>query len=244
MLASGTGGVGKSMISVNLAATLAIEGCRCCLVDMNIGLRTLDLYLGLENRAIFDVGDVFLEICTPEMAKIAAPDFPALDMIAGLQKNDAAAPTFKKLSKLIEHLKDEYDYVFIDCPSGINETIDVAMQCADKAIIIFTPDNASIRGADALEDYLIRNADADRMCIINKVVPALVEKGIEQSVAKINERMKSYLLGVILEDENIRASVGAGLPIVAKRDTYIAENFGNIAERLTKRPFEYAVDFG
>ena len=138
------------------------------------------------------------------------------------------------IDELIEHLKGEYDIVIMDGAPGINRAVDLCHSSADEVIIVTTPDYSAIRDADAIEDRLIKNEIMNRHYVLNRVMPVSDDLGCGPSLVEIDLRFRSQLLGVIMEDENIRASCNIGIPIVAKRDTYIARNFDNIADRVIR----------
>ena len=200
-ITSGKGGTGKSTFAANLGLTLAYMGKRVILLDMNMGMRDLDLYIGVQNEAIFDIYDVIMRTCEPKDAII--------------HSNFA-------------------DVVIMDGAPGINRAVDLCHSSADEVIIVTTPDYAAIRDADAIEDRLIKCEIMNRHYVINRMMPVSEDLGCGPGLAEIDLRFRSELLGVIMEDENIRASCNIGIPIVAKRDTYIARNFNKIAERVIR----------
>lgn len=235
MIASGKGGTGKSTMTVNLGMSLAFAGYHVLLMDMNTGLRTLDLYLGLENRALFDIGDVISGICGKENAILKFSANENLCLLPGSQKSAEDTLNKDTVCELIDGIRDEYDFILLDCPPGIGEVIDICNEVADEAIIVVNADYAALRDADALEDKLIRNGMYARSYIINGLSISLVEKEVALQSEVIDERMRCEMLGIVLDDINIKASTNQGVPITIKRDTYIAANFDKIAERLLKK---------
>ena len=226
-ITSGKGGTGKSTFAANIGLTLAYMGKRVILLDMNMGMRDLDLYLGVQNEAIFDVYDVIMRTCEPRDAIIHSNFVDKLAIIPAHQGGNC-------IDELIEHLKSEYDIVIMDGAPGINRAVNLCHSSADEVIIVTTPDYSAIRDADAIEDRLIKNEIMNRHYVLNRVMPVSDDLGCGPSLAEIDLRFRSQLLGVIMEDENIRASCNIGIPIVAKRDTYIARNFDKIAERMIR----------
>ena len=233
-ITSGKGGTGKSTFAANIGLTLAYMGKRVILLDMNMGMRDLDLYLGVQNEAIFDVYDVIMRTCEPREAIIHSNFVDKLAIIPAHQGGNWIDISRADIDELIEHLKGEYDIVIMDGAPGINRAVDLCHSSADEVIIVTTPDYSAIRDADAIEDRLIKNEIMNRHYVLNRVMPVSDDLGCGPSLVEIDLRFRSQLLGVIMEDENIRASCNIGIPIVAKRDTYIARNFDKIAERVIR----------
>ena len=233
-ITSGKGGTGKSTFAANIGLTLTYMGKRVILLDMNMGMRDLDLYLGVQNEAIFDVYDVIMRTCEPRDAIIHSNFVDKLAIIPAHQGGNWIDISRADIDELIEHLKSEYDIVIMDGAPGINRAVDLCHSSADEVIIVTTPDYSAIRDADAIEDRLIKNEIMNRHYVLNRVMPVSDDLGCGPSLVEIDLRFRSQLLGVIMEDENIRASCNIGIPIVAKRDTYIARNFDNIAERVIR----------
>ena len=233
-ITSGKGGTGKSIFAANIGLTLAYMGKRVILLDMNMGMRDLDLYLGVQNEAIFDVYDVIMRTCEPRDAIIHSNFVDKLAIIPAHQGGNWIDISRADIDELIEHLKGEYDIVIMDGAPGINRAVDLCHSSADEVIIVTTPDYSAIRDADAIEDRLIKNEIMNRHYVLNRVMPVSDDLGCGPSLVEIDLRFRSQLLGVIMEDENIRASCNIGIPIVAKRDTYIARNFDKIAERVIR----------
>lgn len=232
MIASGKGGTGKSMISVNLGLALQNSGHSTIVVDMDFCMRTLDLYLGAQNRALFDMGDVINGTCCIDKALIDFPDLSGLRLMPASQAMGDADIVPESVEKVIEELNGSAEYIILDCAPGICRMNALCMDAADYVILVVTPDYASIRDAEAVEDKLLRNGVFGRSYIVNKIMPYLVEKKCEPDYREIDERLKCGMLGMILYDDNIRASTNIGVPIVAKKDTYITQNFERISERL------------
>lgn len=232
MIASGKGGTGKSTVTVNLGLSIALSGKKVVLLDMNTGLRTLDLYLGLENRALFDIGDLVNGICGMENAILGTDVSDNLKLLPGSQKYICDELDEEHLGALIDSLKEEYDYILMDCPPGIGRMVEVCAACADEAIIVTNADYAALRDADALEDKLIRSGIWTRHYILNGLAIDLVEKSAAVDLEDIDSRFRCTMLGIIMYDFNIKASTNQGVPITIKRDTYISKNYDRIAARL------------
>lgn len=232
MIASGKGGTGKSMVAINLAASIAYAGKRVVVLDMCHGLRVLDLYLGLELRALWDMCDVINNTCTLEDALIPVGSVNGMYMMAATQKCEYDELNADSLYALVSELGNRFDYVILDCPPGIGRLIDASIECSDIAVTVVTPDYAALRDADALEEKLLRGGIMERRYIVNCMSTDLKAKGAGVPIKDIDRGFRCRPLGMIPLDSNIRASIAEGVPIVVKRDSYIAANFDKIAARL------------
>lgn len=230
---SGKGGTGKTTFSLNFAVTLSRLGKKTVVVDMNTGLRSLDLAAGVENVAIFDIYDVMNEVSSVSSIVVHPGYDTELGIIAACQDIACEPEICRGLHYIIDVLRDElgYDYVVIDCPPGIGYCFDACVEAVDDVIIAVNPDHQSLRDAEAVEDRIIGKYAVKRYYIVNNVSYDMVNKGLELRIELIDERMKCDMLGIIPADQNIRMSVNIGIPVVLKRDTYIANNFDRIAER-------------
>lgn len=199
---------------------------------MNAGLRTLDLYLGLENRALFDICDVINNICDLNNAVLESDICSNLMLLPGTQKQNCSELDEAAISDLMEKFTDIFDYVIMDCAPGIGHMVELCTCCADEAIIVINPNYASLRDADAVEDMLLKSGIYIRSYVLNSLSPDLIESNACLSMSDVDSRMKCSMLGMIMYDANITASTNAGVPITAKRDTYIAENYNRISARL------------
>lgn len=232
MIASGKGGTGKSTFTVNLGITLAYRGYNVVLVDLNLGLRTLDLYLGLENYALFDIGDILEERSSLDDVLIESHFCNRLKLLPGVQQSFYDKLTKDKFSSIIEDLKLKFDYVIIDCPPGIGPTIEVAMGASDAAIIVINANYISLRDADVVEDILSKSGIFNRACIMNRLSCDLTDIEAEVDIQTVSERLRSKIIGTIPDDCNIKVATNLGVPIVVKRDTYIANNYQKISDRI------------
>ena len=208
LITSGKGGTGKTMFAVNFGATLAMRGHSVVVLDMDMGLRNLDLYFGLENNVVYDVYDVLTGLCRIKQALIKDKRFDSLYVMAAAPSRDDGTLTPLHMKVLCEKLKSAYDYVIIDSPSGIDDGLVLASAGADEAIIVINPEYSSIRDADNLDRY----------------APKLSE---------ITYVLQPEIAGIIQQDRNIQISTNLGMPIVLKEGTYISDNFERIADRIT-----------
>ncbi len=232
LIASGKGGTGKTMFAANFGATLAEAGKRVVVVDMDMGQRNLDLYLGLENNVVYDVYDVMMGICRMKQAIIRDKRFEELYMLAASPERQVGELTHGHMKMLCENLRENFDYVLIDAPAGIDEGLFLAACDADEAIIVTTPEYASLRDADVLDRELIRSGIRRRYLVVNKLFVEMMNKGYTPGLSAIDQMVNAELVGVIQFDMNINISTNLGEPIVLKKGTYIEENFRKITGRI------------
>ncbi len=234
LVSSGKGGTGKTMFSVNLGAILAQQGNRVMLLDMDMGLRNMDIYLGMENKVIYNIMDVISGVCRIKKAMMHVDGFHGLYFMAASPRRDDRDVTPLHMEVLCNKLRKYFDYIIIDCPAGIGDLFDVSMAAADRTVIVTEPEVASLRDADTTERYL-REQGMDNMCIVvNKVKVELMQAGLVPGMSEIMNMFKSPVAGLIQYDENIHISTNKGIPIVCKRGTYIERNFLDIANRIVQ----------
>jgi septum site-determining protein MinD len=234
LIASGKGGTGKSFFASNMGALLAMKGKKVVLIDMDMGLRNLDLYLGLENMVVYNVMDVISGVCKIKQALIRDKRFDELFLMAASPMKDLRDITPLHMQVLCEKLKEEFDYVIIDAPAGIGEGLEVAASPADTAIIVTEPDNASVRDADIMDKLLTDLGVARRFCVLNKVNAELMAIGAVPGVLSVAKELRIEIAGIIQYDTNIIIANNRGIPIVVKQDSYIAENLNKIVERVLR----------
>lgn len=232
LIASGKGGTGKTMFAVNLGATLVNNGKKVLIIDMDLGLRNLDLYLGVENNVVYDVYDVMKGVCRIRQAIIQDKRFENLHMMSASPNKEDGTLTPLHMKVLCSKLKDKYDYILIDAPSGIDDAVTIASAGADMAIIVTNPEYSAIRDADALDRELVKLGIQDRYVVLNKIVADLINMGYAPSLMEVTEMLRPALIGAIQFDENIQISTNLGIPIVLKENTYIKSNFDKIAGRI------------
>jgi len=234
LVSSGKGGTGKTMFSVNLGAILAQQGNRVMLLDMDMGLRNMDIYLGMENKVIYNIMDVISGVCRIKKAMMRVDGFQDLYFMAASPRRDDRDMTPLHMEVLCNKLRKYFDYIIIDCPAGIGDFFDVSMAAADKTVIVTEPEVASLRDADTTERYL-REKGMDNMCVVvNKVKVELMQAGLVPGMSEIMNMFKSPVAGLIQYDENIHISTNKGIPIVCKSGTYIERNFLDIANRIVQ----------
>ncbi len=232
VVASGKGGTGKTMFTANLGATLAMTGHKTCVVDMDMGLRNLDLYLGLENNVVYDVNDVMQGVCRIKQALIKDKSFPGLYLMAASPKRPDGEITPLHMKVLCKKLSERFDYVVVDSPAGIDDGLALAAAGADMAVVVVSPDYAASRDGDMARMVLQELGVPKVGFLVNKLDMDMIKKGFAPEVSEITRSFRRELLGVVQADENILVSTNLGVPIVFMQDTYIAENFRNIAGRV------------
>ncbi|MGI6730962.1 MAG: septum site-determining protein MinD [Anaerovoracaceae bacterium] len=232
LIASGKGGVGKTVFTANAGAALADMGKKVVLIDMNMGLRNLDLYLGLENKVVYDVADVMTGICRIKQALIRDRRFPELYLMAAPQNREKSDITPLHMKVLCDKLRKNFDYIIVDAPAGIDDDLFIAAAGADSAVIITVPEHAAVRDADALDRKLLKIGIKDRTYVVNKVQADLINTGLVPSLAEIADIMRPRIAGIIQYDRNIHVAANNGLPITYKKGNYIEKNFNNIVNRI------------
>jgi len=231
-ISSGKGGVGKSVFAANMGATLGERGLRVLLVDLNIGLRNLDIYMGLENEVVFDIADVLNGVVPISRAIVRDKRLQQTWLLATTQRKEKFKSGEAEMSELYKKLKARFDYIIIDGPAGVNTELRLAATDADIAIIITTPEYVSLRDADMMDQTLRSLGVSTRVYVVNKVNKDHMALGILPSVETIAGIMKIPLLGVIQYDDAIHLSANRGIPIVLQTGNYIERNFSRIADRL------------
>jgi len=230
-LTSGKGGVGKTTTTVNVGAALAKRGHRVILVDADIGLRNLDLVLGLEKRIVFDLVEVVEGRCQLKQALIKDKRFESLQILPAAQTRDKDSVTEEQFAKVIADLAEMADFVLIDCPAGIERGFRNAIAGADEAIIVTTPEVSAIRDADRVIGKVSEKKLPVRL-IINRIRPEMVRSGDMLSVDDVCEILSAELLGIIPDDEEVIDTTNRGEPIVLDPTKRLAIMYDKIARRL------------
>ncbi len=228
---SGKGGVGKTTTTVNVGAALAKRGHRVILVDADIGLRNLDLVLGLEKRIVFDVVEVVEGRCQLRQALIKDKRFEALSILPAAQTRDKDAVTEEQMAVVMNDLASMCDYVLIDCPAGIEAGFRNAIAGANEAIVVTTPEVSAIRDADRVIGKLSERSLPLRL-IVNRIRPEMVRSGDMLSVEDVCEILSAELLGIVPDDEEIIDTTNKGEPVVLAEASRLRVIYDKIARRL------------
>jgi septum site-determining protein MinD len=233
VITSGKGGVGKTTTVANLGAGLAKLGHRVVLVDTDIGLRNLDVVLGLENRIVYDIVDVVEGHCRLRQALIKDKRLDdSLYLLPAAQTRDKNSVNEEQMQKLCQDLKEEFDYVIIDCPAGIEQGFKNAIAGAEEAIIVTNPEVSSVRDADRIIGLLEANELHDPKLIVNRIRPHMVQRGDMMDINDILDILAIDLIGVIPEDETIVVSTNRGEPAVLDYGSKAGQAYRNIVRRI------------
>ena len=232
VITSGKGGVGKTTTTANLGSSLALEGKKVVLIDTDIGLRNLDVVMGLENRIVYDIVDVVEEKCKLRQALIKDKRFNELFLLPAAQTRDKSAVNEEQMKELTSKLKEEFDYILIDCPAGIEQGFKNAIAGADRAIVVTTAEISSIRDADRIIGLLEAAEIKNPELIINRIRPNMVRKGEMMDVEDIVDLLSIDLIGVIPDDEFIITQTNKGEPAVSNKKSPSGKGYLEIARRV------------
>lgn len=233
-ITSGKGGVGKTTVSANLATALAMLGKRVVAIDADIGLRNLDVVMGLENRIVYDLVDVVEGRCRLRQAMIKDKRQPELYLIPAAQTRDKTAVSPSDMILVCDQLRPEMDYILIDSPAGIERGFRNAIAPADQVLVVTNPEVSSVRDADRIIGLIEAEEKGPAHLIINRLKPEMVARGDMLSIADVLDILAIPLIGIIPEDENILVSTNQGMPIVMSSANGVSASqaFRNVALRL------------
>jgi len=220
VITSGKGGVGKTTTVANIGTGLAMMGKKVAVVDTDIGLRNLDVVLGLENRIVYNLVDVINGTCRLRQALIKDRRHQELYLLPSAQTKDKTAVSPEQMIKLVEDLREEFDYILLDCPAGIEQGFKNAIAGADKALVVTTPEVSAIRDADRIIGLLEAHELHD-----------MIARGDMMSVEDVIEILAVDLIGTILDDEQIVIATNQGEPLSGK-NSQAEEEYYNICKRL------------
>lgn len=233
VVTSGKGGVGKTTTSANIGCGLALEGKKVVLVDSDIGLRNLDVVMGLENRIVYDLVDVIEGTCRLKQALIKDKRYPGLFLLPAAQTRDKNAVSPEQMKKLCQNIKDMgFEYIIIDCPAGIEQGFKNAVAGADRAVVVTTPEVSAVRDADRIIGLLEANGISNPGLIVNRLRIDMVKRGDMMSVDDVKEILSVGVLGVVPDDEDIVITTNKGEPAITEENSRAGRAYRNITLRL------------
>ncbi|MGE5423239.1 MAG: septum site-determining protein MinD [Ignavibacteriales bacterium] len=232
VITSGKGGVGKTTTTANLGTAMTMLGRRVVMVDTDIGLRNLDVVMGLENRIVFDIVDVVTGACKLKQALIKDKRFEGLYLLPAAQTKEKTAVTPHQMKNLCQELKKDFDFIFVDCPAGIEQGFKNAIAGADEAIVVAIPEVSSVRDADRIIGLLEAAGLKDSRLIVNRIRPRMVKRGDMMDIEDMIDILSIDLLGIIPEDEIIIVSTNKGEPAVMDNTSRAGEAYRRVARRL------------
>jgi len=229
---SGKGGVGKTTATANIGAALAAQGHKVVCVDGDIGLRNLDVVMGLENRIVYDLVDVVEGRARLRQAIIRDKRLPELHLIPAAQTREKAAVSPSDMIKVCNDLRPEFAWIIIDSPAGIERGFRNAVAPADQVLIVTNPEVSAVRDADRIIGLLEAEEKGPGQLIINRLKPEMVKRGDMLSIEDVLDVLAIPLIGVIPEDENILVATNRGSPVALDDKSRAGQAFRDIARRL------------
>ena len=240
VITSGKGGVGKTTTNANIGTALAKTGKKVVMIDTDLGLRNLDLLLGLENRIVYTIVDVVEKRCKLKQALVKDKKNPNLCLLAAAQTRDKSAVTEEQLKEICEELQKDFDYILVDCPAGIEQGFQNAVAGASEAIVVTTPEMSAVRDADRIIGLLEAKEEIKSYrLLINRVRPNLIKSNDMMSVDDVVEILSAKLIGIIPEDTGIITSTNKGEPIVNDEKSLAGRAYKNVAQRIMGNEVPY-----
>jgi len=231
-ITSGKGGVGKTTATANLGVALASVGQRVVAIDADIGLRNLDVVMGLENRIVYDLVDIVEERCRLRQAMIRDKRLSGLHLIPAAQTRDKMAVSPQDMIRVCDKLRPDFDYILVDSPAGIERGFQNAVAPADEVIIVTTPEVAAVRDADRIIGLLEAEEKNTPRLIINRFKPDMAQRGDMLGTSDVIEILAIELIGIVPEDEAIIISTNRGVPAALDEKALAGQAFRNIAQRI------------
>ncbi len=231
-ITSGKGGVGKTTISANLGAALAVNGNKVVCIDADIGLRNLDVVMGLENRIVYDLVDIVEGRCRMRQAMIRDKRSKGLFLIPAAQTRDKTAVSPSDMIKLCNDLRIDYDWIIVDSPAGIERGFRNAIAPADIVIVVTNPEISAVRDADRIIGIVEAEEKGPAQLIINRIDQAMVQRGDMINQNDIIDLLAIDLLGIIPEDDKVIISTNQGIPIVHNDKSLAGTALRNISRRV------------
>jgi len=232
VITSGKGGVGKTTSTANIGTGLALKGMKVALLDTDIGLRNLDVVMGLENRIVYDLVDVVEGNCKLKQALIKDKRYEGLYLLPAAQTKDKNAIKPDQMKKLCKELKKDFDYIIVDCPAGIEQGFKNAISGADRAIVVTTPEVSAVRDADRIIGLLEANEIREPKLLLNRVRDDMVKRGDMMSTEDVLEILAIDLIGVVPDDQSIIVATNKGEPAVTDNKSSAGHAYRNIVRRI------------
>ncbi len=232
VVTSGKGGVGKTTSTANLGAALTKLGNKVIVIDGDIGLRNLDVVMGLENRIVFDLVDVVEKKCKIRQAMIKDKRFDGLYLIPAAQTRDKDAVKPEQMKEVCDELREEFDYVIVDCPAGIENGFKNAIAGADAAIVVTTPEVSAVRDADRIIGLLEANLVKEINLVVNRIKINMVKNGDMLDIDDILDILGVKLIGVVPDDEHVVIATNKGEPVIDYGSSLAGTAYSNIARRI------------
>lgn len=231
-ITSGKGGVGKTTAVANLSAALAMQGKQVVAIDSDIGLRNLDVVMGLENRIVYDLVHAVEGACRLRQAMIRDKRLEGLYLIPAAQSRDKTAVSPQDMITICQQLRPDFDFVLIDSPAGIEQGFKNAIAPADQVLIITTPEVSAVRDADRIIGLIEADEKGPARLIVNRLRPDMVQRGDMLDTTDVIDVLAIDLLGVVPDDESIIVSTNRGVPAVLEDNSRAGQAFRNIAGRI------------
>jgi len=231
-ISSGKGGVGKTTAVANLAVALAADGRKVVCIDGDIGLRNLDVVMGLENRIVYDIVDIIEGRCRLRQAMIRDKHHPDLYLIPAAQTRDKSAVSPSDMARLCNELRPDFDFVLIDSPAGIERGFRNAIAAADRVLVVTNPEVSAVRDADRVVGILEAEEKGTPALILNRLNLALVKNNDMLSADDVLDLLGIQLIGIVPEDEAVIVNTNRGTSVVNEPKSRAGQAFRNIARRL------------
>jgi len=239
VVTSGKGGVGKSSISVNLAVTLAKQGFKVCLIDADFGLKNLDVMLGLENRVVYDLKDVVDGRCNLDQVLIKDKREEGLFLLPACKSLKFNDFKLEYMQQVIDHFKDQFDYLLIDSPAGVEKGFEYACMCANEAIVVVTLDLSSIRDCDRVIGLLMKKGILEISLIVNRLNQDYIQDKTSLNLQEAIDILSLPLLGVVYDDSSMIAANNKGFPVTYDHTSPLGDCFMRISQRLNGKHVPY-----